>query len=165
MIKTQNSPDDIIETLSPQRNGSFPDLGSIFDFLGQYVKKVFPLPTAQCVLCKVYFSAQPNKLRPILKFEFGIPLNINLSQLVRVCGKYIFFTFLWFWNSRSVISLKYVPVSSPASLNMPLYPPFFWLYRTGWKNLAAFRREQKWQWKFSSSAYLQFSRQMRRFCA
>ena len=25
--------------------------------------------TAQCVLCKVYFSAQPNKLRPILKFE------------------------------------------------------------------------------------------------
>ena len=35
----------------------------------------------------------------------------------------------------------------------------------GWQNLAAFRREQKWQWKFSSSAYLQFSRQMRRFCA
>ena len=121
--------------------------------------------TAQCVLSKVYFSAQPNKLRPILNFEFGIPLNINLSQLVQVCGKYIFFTFLWFWNSRSVISLKYVPVSSPASLNMPLYPPFFWLYRTGWKNLAASRREQKWQWKFSSSAYLQFSRQMRRFCA
>merc|ERR1712016_132963 len=25
--------------------------------------------SAQCVLCKVYFSAQPNKLRPILKFE------------------------------------------------------------------------------------------------
>ena len=24
---------------------------------------------AQCVLCKVYFSAQTNKLRPILKFE------------------------------------------------------------------------------------------------
>ena len=35
----------------------------------------------------------------------------------------------------------------------------------GWQNLAAFRREQKWQWKFSSNAYLQFSRQMRRFCA
>ena len=26
-------------------------------------------PSAQCVLCKVYFSAQPNKLRPILKFK------------------------------------------------------------------------------------------------
>ena len=37
--------------------------------------------------------------------------------------------------------------------------------RPGWQNLAAFRREQKRQWKFSSSAYFQFSRQMRRFCA
>ena len=37
--------------------------------------------------------------------------------------------------------------------------------QSGWQNLAAFRREQKWQWKFSSSAYLQFLRQMRRFCA
>ena len=36
---------------------------------------------------------------------------------------------------------------------------------TGWQNLAAFRQRQKWPWKFSSSAYLQFSRQMRRFCA
>ena len=35
----------------------------------------------------------------------------------------------------------------------------------GWQNLAPFRREQKWQWEFSSSAYLQFLRQMRRFCA
>ena len=36
---------------------------------------------------------------------------------------------------------------------------------TGWQNLTAFRREQKWQWKFSSSAYLQSLRQMRCFCA
>ena len=28
--------------------------------------------------------------------------------------------------------------------------------RAGWQNLAAFRRGQKWPWKFSSSAYLQF---------
>ena len=41
----------------------------------------------------------------------------------------------------------------------------FYCCGTGWQNLAAFRREQKWQWKFSSSAYLQFSRQMHRFCA
>ena len=39
-----------------------------------------------------------------------------------------------------------------------------WYLVPGWQNLAAFRREQKWQWKFSSSAYLQFSRQMRCFC-
>ena len=35
----------------------------------------------------------------------------------------------------------------------------------GWQNLAAFRRGQEWPWTFSSSAYLQFLRQMRRFCA
>ena len=38
-------------------------------------------------------------------------------------------------------------------------------FGTGWQNLAAFRREQKWHWKFPSNAFLQFSRQMRRFCA
>ena len=36
---------------------------------------------------------------------------------------------------------------------------------TGWQNLAAFRRGQKWPWKFSSSAYLHFLRQIRPFCA
>ena len=41
-----------------------------------------------------------------------------------------------------------------------------WRWLTpGWQNLAAFHWEQKWQWKFSSSAYLQFLRQLRRFCA
>ena len=33
------------------------------------------LSTAQCVLCKVYFSAQPNKLRPILRFEKYYPIE------------------------------------------------------------------------------------------
>ena len=46
--------------------------------------------TAQCVLCSVYFSAQPNKLRPIVKFKNIILLDIYLSQLVRVRGKYTF---------------------------------------------------------------------------
>ena len=36
---------------------------------------------------------------------------------------------------------------------------------SGWQELAGFRRGQKWPWNLSSSAYLQFSRQMRRFCA
>ena len=36
--------------------------------------------------------------------------------------------------------------------------------RSGWQDLAGFRRGQTWPWNLSSSAYLQFSRQMRRFC-
>ena len=51
---------------------------------------------AQFVFCAVYFSAQPNKLRPILKLEKYYPieqLNIYLSQLVRVRGKYTFLSF------------------------------------------------------------------------
>ena len=40
-----------------------------------------------------------------------------------------------------------------------------WYLVPGWQNLAAFRREQKLQWKFSSNSYLQFSCQMRCFCA
>ena len=33
---------------------------------------------------------------------------------------------------------------------------------SGWQNLAAFHQGPKWSWKFSSRAYLQFSRQIRR---
>ena len=51
-----------------------------------------------------------------------------------------------------------LPKTTPAP---PAWPPAV----AGWQNLAAFRREQKWQCKFSSSAYLQFSRQLRLFCA
>ena len=40
-----------------------------------------------------------------------------------------------------------------------------WGLVTGWQDLAGFRGVQKWPWNLSSSAYLQFSRQMRRFCA
>ena len=74
---------------------------------------------AQCVLWKAYFSGQPNKLRPILRFEFGIPLKMCLSQLVRVCGKYICSHFCDFETLDTWFPLKYVPVSSPSSLNMP----------------------------------------------
>ena len=31
--------------------------------------------SAQCVLCKIYFSAHPNKLRPILKFKKYYPIE------------------------------------------------------------------------------------------
>ena len=39
--------------------------------------------TAKGVLCSVYFSAQPNKLRPILKFEFCYP---NEHIFVAACS-------------------------------------------------------------------------------
>ena len=43
---------------------------------------------------------------------------------------------------------------------------FLWmLWSSGWQKLAAIRRRQKWPWKFLSSTYLKFSRQIRRFCA
>ena len=47
--------------------------------------------------------------------------------------------------------------------NMTQEPVY--LSNAGWQDLAGFRRGQKWPWNLSSSAYLQFSRQMRRFCA
>ena len=47
---------------------------------------------------------------------------------------------------RLLYPKKHFPSSSSLTKDM-----------SGWQNLAAFRREQKWQWKFSSSAYLQFS--------
>ena len=49
--------------------------------------------TAQCVVCKVYFSAQPNNLKLILNFQNTILFNIYLSQLVRVRGKNTFLSF------------------------------------------------------------------------
>ena len=36
--------------------------------------------------------------------------------------------------------------------------------KPGWQKLAAFRRGQKWTWKFSADTFLLFSRQMRCFC-
>ena len=80
--------------------------------------------SAQCVLCKVYFSAQPNKVKPILKFQkYWKILNIYLSQLVRVRGKYTFFSFSDFQTLDSWFPPKYVTVSTPSSLIMALYPP------------------------------------------
>ena len=71
----------------------------------------------------------------------------------------------------TVIRQSSMRISANISDPSPLIPgPCRWQTewrnpQAGWQNLAAFRREQKWQWKFLSSAYLQFSRQMRRFCA
>ena len=42
------------------------------------VLTAYTVYTAQCVLCKVYFSAQPNKLRPILKFEKYYPIQQHI---------------------------------------------------------------------------------------
>ena len=84
------------------------------------------VPNAQCILNSVYFSAQPNKLRPILKFEFRYPIEHLFVPAGLSVRKIHFFTFLWFSHSRSVISPKicpcihhffpkYAPVSTPSS--------------------------------------------------
>ena len=64
--------------------------------------------TAQCVLCKVYFSARPNKLRPVLKFKEYYPIEHIFVQACSSARKIHFFKFLSlsFSNSRSVISPK-----------------------------------------------------------
>ena len=47
-----------------------------WDFAAREFLRVFFLfYSAQCVLCKVYFSVQPNKLRPILKLKKYYPIE------------------------------------------------------------------------------------------
>ena len=46
--------------------------------------------TAQCVLCKVYFSAQPNKLRPILKIKKYYPIEHICPSLFECAGNILF---------------------------------------------------------------------------
>ena len=75
--------------------------------------------TAQCAVDSVYFSAQPNKLRPILKFEVWYHIVHIFVPAYSSVRKLHFFTFLWFSNSRSVISPKICPC---------IYP-FFLLYQ------------------------------------
>ena len=68
--------------------------------------------SAQCVVCKVYFSAQLNNLKLILNFKNTILLNIYLSQLVRVRGKYTFLSFSDFQTLDLWFPPKYVTVST-----------------------------------------------------
>ena len=48
---------------------------------------------AQCVFCKVYFSAQPNKLRPILKFKKCYPIEHIFVPACSSARKIRFFKF------------------------------------------------------------------------
>ena len=49
--------------------------------------------SAQCVLCKVYFSAQPNKLRPILKFKKILSYWTYICQACSSARKIHYFKF------------------------------------------------------------------------
>ena len=51
------------------------------------------LYTAQYAFCKVYFSAQPNKLRPILKFEKYFPVEHIFVPACSSARKIHFFKF------------------------------------------------------------------------
>ena len=48
--------------------------------------------TAQCVLCSVYFSAQPNKLRPILNNWVLVSQWTNTCPSLFECAENIFFS-------------------------------------------------------------------------
>ena len=65
-----------------------------WDFAAREFLRVFFLfYSAQCVLCKVYFSAQPNKLRPILKFEKYYPIEHIFVPACSSARKIHFFKF------------------------------------------------------------------------
>ena len=49
--------------------------------------------SAQCVLCKVYFSAQPNNLKPILKFQKYYPFEHIFVPACSSARKIHFFKF------------------------------------------------------------------------
>ena len=62
---------------------------------------VFPrhhLSTAQCVVCKVYFSAQPNNLKLILNFQKYYPIEHIFVPACSSARKIHFFKFWWFSN-------------------------------------------------------------------
>ena len=97
-----------------------------------------------------------------------------------VSPSYISYTSFWvpyssFWSFNILFGSQIILSGSLFLFLRPNYGGTVGKYRdrsqiiwvqlsyAGWQNLAAFRREQKWQWKFSSCAYLQFLRQMRRF--
>ena len=63
----------------------------LYEFFKTYTIGVHP--NAQYVFCKVYFSAQPNKLRPILKFEKYYPIEHIFVPACSSAWKIIFFKF------------------------------------------------------------------------
>ena len=75
--------------------------------------------TAQYAFCKVYFSAQPNKLRHILNFDKYYPIE---HIFVPACSS-AFLSFSDFQTLNPWFPPKYATVSTPSSVNMPLSPP------------------------------------------
>ena len=59
----------------------------------KFLITIMVFSTAHCVLCKVYFSLQPNKLRPILKFEEYYPLEHIFVPAYLSARKIHFFKF------------------------------------------------------------------------
>ena len=52
-----------------------------------------PGTTAQCAVCKVYFSAQPNNLKPILNFQKYYPIEHIFVPACSIARKVHFFKF------------------------------------------------------------------------
>ena len=71
-----------------------------------------------------------------------ILLNIYLSQLVRVRGKYTFLSFSDFQTLNPWFPLKHAPVSTPSFLNMPLCPPLLLMVWDTGSKIQGHRTEQ-----------------------
>ena len=61
--------------------------GELCQSVSFWINEYLICHSAHCVLCAVYFSAQQNKLRPILKRKKYYLIEIYFSQLVRVRRK------------------------------------------------------------------------------
>ena len=59
---------------------------------------------------------------PVAALRFFPPRPCSWDHTSAWCGKYIFSHFCDF-QTLDLWFLKYIPVSTPSSLNMPLYPP------------------------------------------
>ena len=58
-----------------------------------YVLLADDVPTAQCAVCKVYFSTQPNNLKLILNFQKYYPLEHIFVPACSSARKEHFFKF------------------------------------------------------------------------
>ena len=102
-------------------------------------------------------------------------INSISSYLINIMLSYIIMYFIFHnWLDRAAVQWALpVPISLGGKVQFQSYIIIIiicckylnWLIVSGWQDLAGFRRGQKWPWNLSSSAYLQFSRQMRSFCA
>ena len=138
------------------------------DYLLPYVDKYVQVHACDCemLILSSIFSQDLHEAH-VLHWEPTIRTVCNTVRrcMIRIfrCASISWFQAVSGWVSYRFTASASMGLSDLFSTNVLLGSVFStW---TGWQNLAAFRREQKWPSKFSPSSYLQFLRQKHRFCA